>query len=74
LGLFGLAQGLKGLGLVVRSAGGGLGLGHGANSDARTTGQDGKLTVSHACFVEQTGKEINFISLPNCASQARAKG
>jgi hypothetical protein len=74
LGAFGLAQGLKGSGLIVWTVRDGLALGCRTQANSDTTCQDGELSVSHACFLEQPGKEINLISLANCASHARAKG
>jgi hypothetical protein len=74
LGLFGLAEGLKCSGLIVWTCRGGLTLACRRDADSDTTRHDGEFSVSHACFLEQAGKEINCNSLPNCAFHARAKG
>jgi hypothetical protein len=48
--VFGLTQGLKSLGLVVRTVGGALGLGGGTQADGDTTCHDAEFSVSHNCF------------------------
>ena len=72
--LFGLMQGLKGLGLFVRAVGGAVAQGCEPEADRDTKCHRAEFSVSHFLFLEHSGGEINFISLRNCASRARAQG
>jgi hypothetical protein len=52
LAMFGLMQGLKDFGLVIRVVCGGLGLGRGPYTDGDATRQYGEFSISHNYFLE----------------------